>query len=304
MILILKVFLLLLLLLNSIIQSFGCYILLSIYKNGSQSVNQLYIISLSLSEILMSLLIFLAMLIEYYIDEHISHYILTISETGLVLIYYLNMFYITIDKLMEILLNIRYPVYWNEQKAKILLVVTWLVGILFSLSMMFAFRFAKFDYHHSFKMYFYPTVDFTFLAIAFPTYGFLFHKFKNSRNRPTDNNAGGRSEQKLSIYQAFRQSKFYIAALLISAFISFKVVPDLIFMLYAKISGGVPQALRKTCFILHSISFLVDAWIYIIMQKTVKKQFWRMLRLNTYCCYQVISPIPDTGVTQTDVSVV
>ena len=283
------------LLLNAIIHSFGCYILISIYQNGSQSANQLYIISLSGSEFITSLLVFIGMLIEYYSDKKISFYISTFYETGLVLIYYLNMFYITVDKLIEIFLNIRYAVYWNEQKAKILLKVTWLTGILFTLSMIFAFRFAKFDYHISCANYFYPTIDFCFLAIAFLTYGFLFHKFKNTRNIPTGNNINGQRVQQRSICQTFRQSKFYISVLLISSFILLKIIPDLIFMLYAKINSNIPKTLRMSCFILYSISSLADAWIYIILQQPVKRKFWKILRLNNCYCHQSVSPSPETS---------
>lgn len=44
------------------------------------------------------------------------------------LIYYLSMFYITTDKLLEVILNIWLPVYWNVEK---LVLITWTVGVVF-----------------------------------------------------------------------------------------------------------------------------------------------------------------------------
>ena len=45
---------------------------------------------------------------------------------GISIVYYLDMIYLTIDKFLQILLNIKYHLYWNETKAKWLLAVTWL----------------------------------------------------------------------------------------------------------------------------------------------------------------------------------
>ena len=282
----LNIFLMLLYSFIAIIHSLGSYILLSIYKNGTQSVNQLYIISLSISELLISILHFLNRLIACHAEKgthnvDVNFYILS-CETGICIIYYLNMFYITIDKLMEILLNIRYPIYWNEEKAKTLLMVTWFLGIIFSLSMIFALTFASFHNENSFSKYFYPTIDFMFLAIALLTYGFIFNKFKHTRTSPTGN-------KHKSLFNVFLNSKFYISVLLISTFLLFTIVPDLIFMLCITINGNISEDVRVTCYIFYAISYVSDAWIYIIIQKSVRTRFQRICRnLKNWFCFKDI----------------
>ena len=53
------------------------------------------------------------------------------------------MIYITLDRLLGITLNIRYPVYWNENKAKYLLIGTWVLGFISSLAHSLAHRYMK-----------------------------------------------------------------------------------------------------------------------------------------------------------------
>lgn len=253
----------------------SCYALISIYNAGSLNHNQLYLLSLSLTEILISLLRFLTEMTDFLDYQSVNDYIVPFSSTGVYLIYFLNMFYLTIDKLFEILLNIRYPVYWNERKTKVLLVLTWLSGLLLSIAVTIVTQIKFFDYWVVLE-YIYPAVDFSFLFVAFTTYGFLFQKFRRTRISPTD------GKKRLSIWKAFRQSTFYVTILLVSSFIFFVVIPDLIFLFYPMVNRGFPESLNSVCILMYSVSFLIDAWIFMMMQRQVKRFLWKFVCSKRY----------------------
>ena len=75
-------------------------------------------------------------LISYFFfdTQEVYIYLTAFHFTSAAMVYYLSMFYITFDKLLEVILNIRLPVYWNVEKAKVLLLVTWVAGTLFGFS--------------------------------------------------------------------------------------------------------------------------------------------------------------------------
>ena len=53
-----------------------------------------------------------------------QHYIKTVRGYGFNTVYLLTMIYLTLDKMFDIYLNIKYHVYWNEIRTKVLLAGT------------------------------------------------------------------------------------------------------------------------------------------------------------------------------------
>merc|ERR1712179_677338 len=133
-------------------------------------------------------------------------------------------------------------------------------------------------------MYYYPALDFCFLTIAILTYGFLFRKFYLTRETVQDplvvrgrGLSSSRSSSR-SVWKVFRGSKFYVSVLLISTFLLFTVIPDLTLMFHTILGIGIPVSLYAVCYTLYALSFLADAVIYIVMQRTVRRRFWRLLK--------------------------
>ena len=43
-------------------------------------------------------------------------YVKIVMFSGISIVYYLDMIYLTVDKLLEIILNIKYPLYWSKHR--------------------------------------------------------------------------------------------------------------------------------------------------------------------------------------------
>lgn len=281
--LIIVIVLLVLNILNAVLHSVGTYLLVCLYRNGNDSTQMIYLINLGLCEALMNFLeafrSISALISQEYTMERIREYILIVMFTGISFVFYLNMSYITLDKLFDLLLNIRFSLYWSTKRAKRLLQGTWVVGLSLSILVALLHRFNGLDWTEPFFKYFYPIVGFSFIAIAFVTYGFLFYKFKVTREVPAavgQQRSGAR--RRSSVYQVFRRSRFYIPVWLISTFIVFMLVPDMTYLFVGIILNQPSDALFFGCWISYALANLIDAWIYIYIQPAVRKLLLKKLR--------------------------
>jgi len=178
---------------------------------------------------------------------------------------------------MLILLNIKYPLYWNKRKAIWLLRITWIVGVLLAVLICLLTYYTDYVWEDTFFNYFYPTLEITFIILAISTYGFIFHKFAKTRTLPVHTHGS----QRRSLFQIFRASRFYISVWLILTFLLFMVVPDLTYLGVNVAYGYVPEVLKICIFISYAISNIVDAVIYIFMEPRVRKVLVRKLWITT-----------------------
>lgn len=291
-----------------ILHSFGCYCLLCNYKQGKDDVNQIYLINLSINEALGEFIAVsvlhipkLTKLFGIHLSctfEMLQIYCVILLYAVFSFVYYTNMVYICLDKLMDIVLNIKYNVYWNKQRAKKLLVATWFIGCLIWLSLSVSTYYThkhatdltgkctKRDFYtEKFVGYFYPTFDVLFFIVASISYGFIFHKFKQTRLLPAQISFSKATNSRTSVssFKAFRQSRFYIPVLLVLTFILLVVVPDIINLVYSIILHKESKILDRFLLICFQLSYLNDAIIYIFIQQQTRRILRRKM-MKVKCC--------------------
>ena len=293
----LHLFLLFLRIVNVILHSVGSYLLISLYKSGEHNNQHLYLINLSFSEAFGNLIgIFITPIGDFIslsdkntnIIDEVQYYIWIIVDTLVEVLYFTSMIYITIDRLLDILLNIRYPIYWNEKKTKYLLFGTWVAGVLLCLVVSLLHALTGYDYDDAFSTYFYPTFDFTFLIISIITYAFIFNKYKKTRVPPSSIQGDIPRSQQPSAFKIFQRSRFFTMFLLITTFIIFVIIPDLIYLSIGIIADNNSDVLLSSCFVSYSISNIVDGWIYIFTKPNVRHLLKKKMHLNS-------NSISDTG---------
>ena len=140
----------------------------------------------------------------------------------------LAMFYLTTDRLLHILLNMRYPVHCTIPRTKRLLIVTSSISFLMSIYFILVGYYVSVELLQSKTgviMYIYiPTVlCIIYILFAVSAYGVLFLKFARSRrNTHTSSNSH-------SLLYRFRHSNFYTSILLSSSFLISTVIPNVIY---------------------------------------------------------------------------
>ena len=200
-------------------------------------------------------------------------------------VYLLMMIFITVDRLLEISLNIKYNLYCNEAKAKWLLIFTWITGLAMTFGIILTTIFTEFEYERPFDLYLHTPLSLTFIILAIVTYVLIFRKFKQTRITPSEyNHSGPSSNQVSNVYTVFRKSKFFVSVLLISSFILFVEIPGFIFFIVAV---GMKKRLyyMGACFMISiNISHIADVFIYVFFQASVRKLFWKRIRNQNICC--------------------
>ncbi len=136
----------------------------------------------------------------------------------------------------------------------------------------------------------FPIFDIGFLLLAVPTYLFLFRMFAVTRSKgPTvmktsisAPRSGSERKKKTGWWKAFRESTFYTAVLLISAFIFVVIIPDLI-ILFTPLPLMSNHLRLVSALLCREISFVVDASIYVMTMRKVKTRVQRMLCIQKCC---------------------
>ena len=260
----------------------GSYLLIYQYRNGVQNPQQLFLINLAATESIINFLkclssiLYMASPTALYIQQ-CQPYVRTLRGYGFNSVYYLTMIYLTFDKLFDIILNIKYPLYWNEKRTSNLLKVTWTITITTAITISIIYHYTGYDFLGILDMYVYPIFDFVFIIVAILTYGFIFHQYKETRMPPTQNTSNIASP---SAFQVFVKSRFYIPVLLISTFVVFMAIPEMIHLSFVYMERKPGVTMKTTLKIFWSFSYLGDAIIYIWMKPSVKKLLMRKLGIN------------------------
>ena len=275
---------------NVALHGFGVYILTSLYNQGQRNTQNVFLINLSISEMLINFVVCLRRISDFIsvsddkptIINRINNYMTIVLYTGMFPVYYMVMVYITLDRLLNILLSLRYCIYCTGTKAKRLLQVTWIVALLICTSVSLTHHFNGYIWQTTFFMYVYPTFDFGFITLALITYVFIFFKYSKSQ-RIYSQSSRQPNIKRESTFQTFCKSNFFVAVLLILTFVIFMLIPNIVYLFYGIVGNNESDTLSAICDVLYEISNLADGWIYIFMQKSVKAMVWtKMHNLKNY----------------------
>merc|ERR1711962_907674 len=123
------------------------------------------------------------------------------------------MMYLTLDRLFDILLNIKYPVFWNERRTVALILITWCLSLTCAVAACFVQYHTNTNVYDVLDLYVYPSFGVVFIVIATITYLFIFRKYKQSCLPPVirySTSSGGSTISRMSTLQIFQRSRFYI----------------------------------------------------------------------------------------------
>ena len=277
-------------LVDIVLHSGGIYLLVSCNRRGRESVQQLYIINLSVTEICFSVLWLFVIPISKLVSicdnlsaivKDIQHYAIMCIYTLVAFVFYATMIFITLDRLLAIKFALKYRIYWNIKRAKNLILVTWITGGLLFLSIVMCHEFTGFEFDIPFHMYFYTPLNFAFTILAIYTYTFIFRQYRKSVDMQT------RRSRRGSAFVVFYKSRFYRPVLIILTFVLFIIIPDLIYMFIVLIQNKRSEILLSACVISYSISNITDGCLYIFLQPNIKNQLARKLNFSKTACYDI-----------------
>ena len=280
-------------LINLALHMIGFYLLLCLYRFRKHTIQRLLLIHLSLFDAVKNLLFIPYLCMELMGMENtiLQQYMDICFATVIPSLYYSLIIFITVDRFLAICLNIKYRVYITVRRGKCCMLLMWALSILLGgiLSILYYCGIIpKYQGRPSFRpynMYIYLALDVFFIIIALGTYIFIFRQYHSGAMemhlRISRVSARADDSQPKSVFQRFRDSKFYTSAIIICNFMILIAIPDSVFTLYLHISkADPPYAAQVVLTLMNLLSDLCDFVIYVVMQKQVRKLFMQ----TTYVC--------------------
>ena len=180
-------------------------------------------------------------------------------------------------------------IYWNQVKAKYLLLVTWAVSVIACISISITNEVLEED--ALYPLYIYVGFDVFVIGLSSYTYGYIFKRYCMSKMMisriivvgcavlPTAGESIGRP----SLLRIFRKSTFYIPCLLIINFSLLRLAPDLLHFMKPLFGHNI-KAHRISTEVPIKLSNLLEVYIYVFVQKSVRRLFWRKISKRNFCC--------------------
>ena len=266
----------------------GLYLLHATRWAHSNKIQRLYLVNLSIAEIVRGVLKFLYPMILIWTGDSrngAAFYLWMIQTSGGFLWYILVMVQLTVDRFLEVYLNLRYQIYCTEERTKIGLIVSAALSTIIAIIMCCRLDVDDFDVtHYILSLYFWPATEITFLLVASFTYTYLFIKIRANRQKvkrllqqfprertPTQAELNrGRNLQKI-------KKHFYLPSFLILSFILFWIVPDMTEFFLMLCNKPVPSMTSLYVNISYSLAMTIDALIYVFASAPVRNHLVKQL---------------------------
>lgn len=269
------------------LHTLGLYLLISVH-NRKTKLHNIYLINYSVLEILKGLMNLIGVFSAFSIfpasiNPSIWKFNVIVNAFGVTFWQYFFLTYLTIDRLLLVKMQQKYTYHWNASKARNLLLGTWFCGVLGCVATYLCHRYNGFSNAEKIDVYIKMVLDIGFIIIAVVAYLLIFRTYSASRLRVSAINPDNQPGQ--SIWQIFRRSKFLVAVLLISTFLLFVVVPDLIVFFHFLFRFTISGDLLVTLLFLTACADIANAFFYILLRDEVRKLLLRKIR-DCWCCYR------------------
>ena len=108
----------------------------------------------------------------------VIYVLLILKNSGFSLVYYVVNILITLDRFLEMKLNIKYPQLVSNRSVNIVLTMVWLSGAIFAaIIMYFGKMYDDFDHVSFSHLYFFSTMELVFLFTALTTYTYILKEY-------------------------------------------------------------------------------------------------------------------------------
>ena len=242
----------------------GLYLL---HKPNPLEVNQkLYLIQMSILEIMLVACQNITIYLKIFVNNSSYQGYASLITYAVGLSWNNIMIMLTVDRFLQVYLNIKYVLYVTERRTKIIIFFCYLVGICFGILLIalnLMFNIGPRIMHS----YFYPIYGTIGVIIFSVTYLYIYKRIRV-----------GRMPQKVQStnHGKSRHRGIFVPFWIMVTFITFILVPSTIFV-FAFDTPKYEKYTRYIWRLLWSIGFIADALIYIIFNKPIRKIFLRLI---------------------------
>ena len=188
----------------------------------------------------------------------------------------LIVFLIIVDRFAEIYLNIKYPLYMDVIRMRLIVIAIWALNVIAAatFTVLYAYKFVTYDRIWQIYDIVILLLDSIILSLFIITYSYFYFKVKSIKQADIKANYQTDSRQNTLVWK-----KFKIPTLMVSTYVLFNISGKGLSTMasFKAFDGNTNTLLYNIAYLLDIIAFLADGFIYIILQKEVRRklQLWR-----------------------------
>lgn len=284
-------------LLNVALHTIGTCALISLYTVSQERSQRMFLINHSICECtrhLLEIVMGIPDLISLPSDHamrSVNSYIEIAFISGICVVYYLAMVYVTLDRLAKIVLHVRYKHYWDINKTKKLIACTWLSGLVMCVVSTITSTITTVEWDKIFHRYIYPVTDILFITFSVATLTLIIRKY-NRQKRMLIKRRGKKQFNRLAVtrdkkkqYLQFK-GEFLVPACLIVTFLIFITLPDLIYFIVCVIENNQSSLLKIAIWISYAVAAQIDACFYLFFLPDVRRLLvQKCCAIKSCCCW-------------------
>jgi len=234
--------------------------------NSFQTNQKIYLIQISISEIsfltLQNVILYMKLLRAY--ELYFDYLSLLLCGVAIAWIYIMTS--MTVDRYLQVFLNIKYDLHVTKQFTKLLIMAAWTVAFVLFVALSFLNYFGQMKALVTTLKFILPAHHAMIIIVFVYTYAYIYYKIR----RCNQHHPGISTKKRNSL----------IPLLLVLTLVIFVLVPGVIHrILVSTYSTKIPKEyVLLLVAILISLGSLVDALIYIIINESIRRRFLRLLR--------------------------
>ena len=198
------------------------------------------------------------------------------TNTSVVIMYIFVMLYITIDRFLEVYLNIKYSLHWTSKKTVFVLAATLVLCLLSYIPALLNLSQPELV-GRALVRFIYPTLEVAYVITASCSYYYIIKQISRHRENSEKLEAQLRKNNK-GIYKQPSKNSFQVLVptLIIITFLLFMILPNIIKLMYSL--GLLSIGITNVAYLFIPVGFIADPMIYIFHIRTVKENLWRLTR--------------------------
>lgn len=195
--------------------------------------------------------------------------LVTFLRGTLGIVYPILMHYITLDRLLEVYLHMRYPVLFTKRIINIITITIWLTSV--SFGSCHAILMHYYSLYSRLPSYFFPALSCSVLITVTVTYTYLYVKWKDFKQA---------SHPKMTKNRSVRTHQFLLPFLIVLTFIVFEFLGSFVSVLRItlKLSTFEKARMRSMELSLFALGAISDVVIYVLLQRTIRRFLRKKIR--------------------------
>ena len=244
--------------------------LISVKNNNVSGTQKLLLIVLCVTELTFTVSDIGSTVLHFLELFQFRNVIWMFSISSCIVMYIFVMILITVDRFMEIYLNIKYDIHWCTKKTKVVLAVALAMSLLSGIpAIMVGWR-EPCDVFKVFTLYVYPILEAVFVIVASFSYFYIIKQVRRHR-KVSERIEKQLRENNKRPNQKPRNNRFriFVPTLIIITFMLFTIGPNIIkFCVFLDIIQKENEA--HIAYIFIAIGFIADPLIYILNMKSIR----------------------------------